>query len=410
MQRRTLLSDPIYGLIEVRSRFLFGLLGHAYVQRLRRIAQLAFSQYVYPAATHSRFSHALGALHLMQTALGNLRSQGLVLSRDEEQAACAAILLHDIGHAPFSHSLEFALMDVPHEQLSLLMMQAMRNQGVGGDLLDLSIRIFKDEYPRRFLHQLVSGQLDMDRLDYLTRDSFFTGVSDGVVAYDRILKMLLVQDDELVLDRKGIYSVENFLTARRAMYWQVYLHKTVVGAGELLSAALRRARYLLGQGERLLLSDALLFFLSEPTGIQDLQSRPEQILEHYTALDDTDIWMALKRFERHSDFVLRFLAERILNRRLFKIEYHDAPLSPEAYEALRRRIEARWNISPEESAYLIFQGVAGNRAYAAGSAEIQVRSKDGSLMPLSQWQESPPPANEVIKYFRGYPKELSESV
>jgi HD superfamily phosphohydrolase len=327
--KKKIINDPVFGFINIRSELVFDLIEHPYFQRLRRIKQLGLSCMVYPGANHTRFEHALGALHLMRSALAILKLKGQEISDEEADAVSVAILLHDIGHGPFSHVLEYTLVpDVPHERISLLLMEELNRQF--GGKLELAIRIFTDRYHRHFLHQLVSSQLDMDRLDYLSRDSFFSGVSEGVISAERIIKMLNVKNDELVVEYKGIYSVENFLIARRLMYWQVYLHKTVLSAEYLLINVLTRARELALAGTDLFATPVLKAFLQNGIVLDDfIFNRPidgRDTLELFTQLDDNDIIASIKEWQNHPDIVLSYLARCIINRRLYKIKISKKPI------------------------------------------------------------------------------------
>ena len=393
-----ILNDPIYGLIDIDSSLIMSLMEHPFFQRLRRINQLGFTHYVYPAATHTRFSHCVGAMHLMRLTLQVLRSKGVDITDDESEAVQIAILLHDLGHGPFSHSLEYVLIDVPHEQLSEAYMHKLNDEFNGA--LDMAIAIFKNTYHKRFLHQLISGQLDMDRLDYLTRDSFFTGVTDGKVGYDRIIKTLNVHQDELVVEFKGIYSVENFLIARRLMYWQVYLHKNVVCAGEMLKNLIRRVRTLIQLGDSTPLPKDLLYFLHTHDK-KDI----EKALHHFHRIDDTDIMYALKLLINHEDFITKFLAEGILDRRLLRTYFRNHAIKKEDLDKTRQQIKSNFpHLSEEECAYLLIVGKETNQAYRRGNKEIQILLKDGKTRPISEWREHNIVQTEVIKHFACYPK------
>ncbi len=393
-----ILNDPIYGLIDIDSPLILSLMEHPIFQRLRRINQLGFTHYVYPAATHTRFSHCVGAMHLMRLTLQVLRSKKIDISQKEAEAVQIAILLHDLGHGPFSHSLEYSLIDIPHEQLSLAYMDQL-NVEFGG-ALDMAIAIFKDTYHKRFLHQLISGQLDMDRLDYLTRDSFFTGVTDGKVGYDRIIKTLNVHNDELVVEFKGIYSVENFLIARRLMYWQVYLHKNVVCAGEMLKNLIKRIRFQILNGKKLALPEHLLYFLSEPD-----KNDMDSVLHHFHLIDDTDIIYALKVVSTDADFITQYLANGILERRLLRTYFRNHAIRKETIDTTREQIKIAFpDLTDEERDYLLIVGKETNQAYKKGKKEIQILLKDGKTRPISEWREHNIVQTEVIKHFACYPK------
>ncbi|MFM9027480.1 MAG: HD domain-containing protein, partial [Bacteroidota bacterium] len=327
------MNDPIYGFIKLPSDLVFRLIEHPYFQRLRRIRQLGMTHLVYPGAHHTRFHHALGAMYLMGRAIDILRSKGQEITRDEAEAATVAILLHDIGHGPFSHALEDSIVrGIKHEELSALFMDRL-NKDFGG-ALELALSIFRGKYPKKFLHQLVSSQLDMDRLDYLNRDSFFTGVSEGVISFDRILEMLQVRNDQLVVEEKGIYSIEKFIVARRLMYWQVYLHKTVVGAECLLTGILRRARQVALGDSHLFTTPALRTFLLNDYTRSDFDS-DSGLLDAFAGLDDSDITSSIKVWTNHPDFVLSELSKRLLHRRLFKIVLRREPFSCKESEEFR---------------------------------------------------------------------------
>ncbi len=401
--RNTILNDPIYGLIEIPKGIIMDLIEHPFFQRLRRISQLGVTHYVYPGATHSRFSHCVGAMHLTQQALETLQCKGVSISEAEAEAVTIAILLHDLGHGPFSHSLEHQLISIHHEDLSLLFMEQLNQQFKGK--LSLAIQIFKNEYSKKFLYQLVSGQLDMDRLDYLCRDSFFTGVVDGKVSYDRIIKTLNVHNDNLVVEYKGIYSIENFLMARRLMYWQVYLHKNVICASVMLTQIMKRARYLTQKGMDLELPKSLDFFFSNNFCKEDLKDKSILIGEHFQQLDDADILVLLKRFAQQSDFVLAYLSKSLLDRKLFKIDLKNEPISSDIISKERLKLVANWQqLSTEEMNYLIVEGQEANRAYKKGKTEIQIKLKDGSTRPISKWKEHSIKKKEVVKYYACYPK------
>lgn len=402
-----IVNDTLYGVIDLRESLVLELLEHPYFQRLRRVSQLGLVQLVYPTATHSRFSHTVGALYLMQEALKVLSDKGIAISPAEQEAVCIAILLHDVGHSPFSHSLEFKLLDIHHEEISIALMEQLNEQF--GGRLSLAIQIFKNQYPKKFLYQLVSGQLDMDRLDYLNRDSYFTGVREGKVGYERILKMLYVVDDSLVVEFKGIYSVENFLIARRLMYWQVYLHKAGICAGEMLAKALERARYLATQKgekwERLPVS--LQYFLFNQFNAQDLtdKNKSADILLHFTNLDDTDIWYALKIFAGHSDTCLAYLAKGILERKLLKTEQQNHSFSRDQLENLRLINRQKFNISEQATKNLVFTVKYANRAYNLNQQAILIYlGKNKAVQPITDWKEHNIQPKEVVKYYLCYPK------
>jgi uncharacterized protein len=377
---RKIINDPVYGFITVDHPLIFEIISHPFYQRLRRIHQMAFASLVYPGAVHTRLHHSLGAYHLMGLALTELRNKGVEITKDEEIGAKIAILLHDIGHGPFSHALERKLIKgVHHEDISVLILQLL-NEQLNGQLRT-AIDIFSGTYPKQFLHQLVSGQLDVDRMDYLTRDSFFTGVSEGVIGYDRILKMLVVHDGELMIEEKAIYSVEKFLVARRLMYWQVYLHKTVVAAEKMLVRIIERAYELIAAGIELeTASKNLDFFLK--------QHQPEdnfiKHLEKFTQLDDTDVMCTIKNWCGHVDKVLSRLCKGLVERKLLKIRFQTEPFDPLLVATLKADVAQRLNISEEEAGYLVFTGEAVNTMYNPFDEHIKVLFKEGGVTDISR--------------------------
>ena len=406
--KKKIFNDPIYGFITIPSEFIHDLIEHPYFQRLRRIRQLGLTDYVYPGAHHSRFHHALGAMHLMQMAIETLRSKGHVISPEEEEGANAAILLHDMGHGPFSHALEYSIIKgVEHEKLSLLFMEHL-NQHFA-QKLDLAIRIFTDSYPKRFLHQLVSSQLDADRLDYLNRDSFYSGVTEGTVGSDRIIRMLDVIDDSLVVQEKGIYSVEKFLLARRLMYWQVYLHKTVLAAESLLVNMLRRAKFLAMKGEKVFSTSALSVFISTDIGANDLKNDPA-LLARFAQLDDYDIISSAKEWMMHPDPVLADLADRLINRRLFRIRISDKPFDEKQIFLLKQQLLTN-GLNEDETNYYIFTGEISNYAYKVGDEKILIALKNGEIKDIREASEQlriPVLSESIRKYFLCCPKELDQ--
>jgi HD superfamily phosphohydrolase len=375
----------VYGFITIPSDLLFELVEHPYFQRLRRIKQLGMAEYVYPGALHTRFHHALGAMHLMGQAIQTLRRKGHLIWDAEEEAVQAAILLHDIGHGPFSHVLEHTLLPgVAHESLSLLLMKELNRQF--GGRLDLAIQMFEGKYPRRFFHQLISSQLDMDRMDYLNRDCFYSGVAEGAIGTDRLIKMLDLVDDELVVEQKGLLSIENFLNARRLMYWQVYLHKTSLCAEAMLTQIIRRARELTRAGEVLFATPALTRFLAESIQLYDFEENPS-LLKTFTELDDHDIWASLKVWEQHADTVLSTLCRMLLHRRLFKIMLFDETQDI-AVEALQQDLLSK-GIVPEWLDYFLVEGRTSNIAYLANAEQIKVQMKDGSVQAITEVSDLP---------------------
>ncbi len=405
LQSTKIFNDPVYGFISVSDEVILKLIDHPYFQRLRRIGQTGLSYLVYPGAKHTRFHHALGAMHLMQRAIRTLREKGSIISKEEERAAQIAILLHDIGHGPFSHTLENTLIEnYSHEQISAEIMQIL-NQEMNGKL-DEAIAIFKNNHPKTYLHKLVSGQLDVDRLDYLMRDSFFTGVAEGVIGSKRIIKMMREIDNELVVEEKGIYSIEKFLIARRLMYWQVYLHKTVLGAETILLNILKRAKYLALQNEELFGTTSLRRFLNEHKA--PFLSNDEKI-KTFTLLDDSDVISAIKEWQFHSDFVLSNLCQRLLNRNLFKVKLQKENFQEEEIEALKNKISAKYQLKNEELNYFINQGKVSNTAYDAGKDEIKFALKNGkikTIFEVSEHLEEDNTTKRIEKNYICYPKDL----
>ncbi len=398
--RKKIFNDPVYGFVSVPYGLLLDLVDHPYFQRLRRIRQLGLTPYVYPGALHTRFHHALGALHLTQQAIETLCAKDVPITPEEAQAVCVAILLHDIGHGPFSHALEHTLVDMHHEEISMLFMEDLNRQ-FGGQL-DLAIAIFKNQHPKKFLYQLVSGQLDMDRMDYLNRDSFFTGVSEGVIGYDRIIKMLAVHDGQLVVEEKGIYSIEKFLIARRLMYWQVYLHKTGVTAERMLIHTLQRARELVMAGVELETPRHLSWLLYRPPG---RHLEPAELLKHFAKLDDNDIITAIKYWTESTDATLAYLAQGLLDRRLLRLEWHNQPVDPDYADRVRAQV--RLALGPDIKAeHLVYVGQESNRAYDESGDQINILFKNGNTLPLTQCSDVPLYTQLVTKYFICYPKGL----
>lgn len=388
--KRKIINDPVFGFLSIPNDLIYDVLQHPYVQRLNRIRQLGLSYLVYPGAMHSRFGHSLGAMHLMQEAIQSLRLKGVVITAEEETSAMIAILLHDIGHGPFSHVLEHTLVDgVTHEDISLLMMQRI-NEDLSKDQitkpLDTAIAIFKNEYPKHFLHQLISSQLDVDRMDYLCRDSFFTGVQEGRVASERLLKMLDVRDDKLVVQIKGIYSVEKFLVARRLMYWQVYLHKTSVAAEQHLIKILSRAKELARQNTDLFCSPALRYFLYQPVTFADFGVHSEA-LEQYALLDDNDVLCAIKAWIASDDIVLSKLSESFINRQLFRGEALDDPLTEEQKAALNDEFAKALGIRPEEAQYLWSEHISTSNTYSEKADSIGILYNDGTVRDIAEASE-----------------------
>ena len=408
MNKRKIFNDPVHGFITIPHDLIFDIIEHPYFQRLRRIRQLGLSDYVYPGAIHTRFHHALGAFHLMRKALAMLRIKGIKITEEEELAAEIAILLHDIGHGPFSHTLEKSLIDkVHHEELSRIFFRKLNAHFKGK--LDLALKIFEGTYKKRFLHQLVSSQLDVDRLDYLSRDAFFTGVNEGAVAYERIIEMLNVKDDELVVEQKGIYSIESFIVARRLMYWQVYLHKAVLCVEQMMVKAVERAKDLIQQGKNLDTSPALKYFLENKVRVQDFEN-DQKVLEYYSQVDDVDIIAAFKYWQYSDDKILKILSSAILERKLFRIEIQNKAFSYRKIRELNQIAMKKFKISEDEATYLVFSDSTSNYAYNPAENRINILLNDGSLKDIAQASDqlnisvlSVP----VTKYYVFYPKSPS---
>ncbi len=406
--KRKIFNDPVYGFISIPFDITFDLIEHPAFQRLRRINQLGLTHYVYPGALHTRFHHALGALHLMTQAIEVLKSKGIAITEEEAQAVCIAILLHDIGHGPFSHALESSFVPISHEEISILFMKMLNVEFSGK--LSLAIDIFSNHYEKPYLHQLVSGQLDMDRLDYLNRDSFYTGVSEGVIGYDRIIKMLAVVDGQLVIEEKGIFSIEKFLIARRLMYWQVYLHKTSVCVEQMLITTLKRARFLALRGLDLPVSQALATFLYREEN-SEIKEDTTYMLRAFAALDDVDIMAALKAFASYrSDSILSFLSASILNRQLFRIEVSAVPFQTNYINKINKALQQHFPDMPDAPAYLIIQDEESNAAYRTDAEEISIVMKNGRVKPISAFSDLQVNANVVKRYFLCYPKSLDTNL
>ena len=385
MNDAKIINDPVFGFIRIPRGLLYDIVKHPLMQRLNRVNQLGLASVVYPGARHTRFQHSLGAFHLMSEAVASLQQKGIFIFDSEAEAVEAAILMHDIGHGPFSHVLENTLISgISHEDISLMMMEQINNDLNGQ--LNLAISIFKDEYPKRFLHQLISSQLDMDRLDYLRRDSFFTGVTEGNIGSARIIKMLNVVDDRLVVEQKGIYSLENYLTTRRLMYWQVYLHKTAVAYEKVLVNMLRRAKDLCKMGRDVFASPALSFFLHNDVDATTF-AKDEKALQWYGELDDSDIWSAMKAWKHADDIILSTLATDMLDRHIFKVEVHDTPVSDEMIEELRDKLSQHMNIPKEDAHYLMSINTIQKDMYSVDDDSIDILYKDGTIKDISEASE-----------------------
>ena len=406
---RKIFNDPVYGFITIENELLFDIIEHPWFQRLRRIKQLGMTDMVYPGALHTRFHHSIGAMHLMTQAIYALKLKGVKIDKQEAQDAAIAILLHDIGHGPFSHALEHSIIEnINHEMLSRLYMRKLNDEFDGR--LEGAISIFDNSCDRKFLHQLVSSQLDMDRLDYLKRDSFYTGVSEGVINAERIIKMLFVADDKIVVEEKGIYSIENFIIARRLMYWQVYLHKTVLSAENMLVNILRRAGEITRRGEDLFTTDVLGYFLKAHIGQKELMHDPE-VLENFSHLDDYDIYAAIKAWARAEDPVLSRLCTMLLNRELFGTELENDAFDEEKIERLRDAISREYNLSKEDASYFLVTDSTENHAYHPKSDKINIQYKSGELVDIANASDQLNITvlhKTVTKYFLCYPKQFRD--
>lgn len=397
-------NDPIYGFIRIPNTLIFDLIADPYFQRLRRISQMGLSYLVYPGAHHTRFHHALGSMHLMVKAIEVLRFKGVEIRSEEENGLLCAILLHDIGHGPFSHAMENSIVEgVDHEHISLHFMEELNKRFNGS--LTVALDIFNGKYPKKFLNQLVSSQLDMDRMDYLKRDSFYTGVAEGGVNAERLITMLTVVDDELMVEEKGVYSVEKFLMARRFMYWQVYLHKTGVVAEQLLIRILKRAKELIGKGEKLTCSDTLLFFMKNKINKTNFTT---QVLDNFSKLDDIDILSAIKAWQEHPDFVLSQLCQMIINRKLLTIKLKKKPIDPVTISTYLEEVKNKYTISEEEAKYFVFDGELSNKAYDGSKQNIFILKKSGKITDVAKASDHlnlVALSKKVTKYYICYPKD-----
>lgn len=402
-----IINDPIYGFVTIQDEIIDALINHPYFQRLRRIKQLGLTNLVYPGALHTRFHHAIGAMHLMSEALQVLKSKDVKINDDEHRAALIAILLHDIGHGPFSHSLEHSIVKgVNHEVISSLLMDDLNKEFKGK--LSLAIKIFNNKYNKKFLHQLVSSQLDMDRLDYLKRDSFFTGVSEGVISSDRIIKTLNVLKDNLVVEAKGIYSIEKFLISRRLMYWQVYLHKTVLSAENLLINILRRAKELSSSGKKLFATPSFALFLENDFTKQDFINKPD-LLEKFAQLDDYDVMSSVKAWRENDDFILSTLCKNMLDRNLYRIELQNEPILTSHKNNLLEKVAKKYSINRKEASYFVFSESVNNSAYNNSDHGINILQGNGKLVDVANASDLlnlQALSQPVTKYYICYPKDL----
>jgi len=409
LNKKKIINDPVYGFITIPSDLVFDLIQHPYVQRLRHIKQLGMTHLVYPGALHTRFHHALGAMHLMGLAVETIRSKGHEITDEEEEAVIIAILLHDIGHGPFSHALEHTIVEgISHEHISTLFINNLNKQF--NNQLDMALDIFNKRYPKRFLHQLVSGQLDIDRLDYLNRDSFFTGVSEGVISFDRIIKMLDVAGDQLVVEEKGIYSIEKFLIARRLMYWQVYLHKTVIAAEQMLVKILERAKELASDGAQLFATPCLAHFLNRSVTADDFITDPIH-LKRFSRLDDHDIFTSIKVWADHEDLILSTLCRHLIDRNLYQVEISNDPPAPEKVDALVEESLSTFDIDEDDASYFVFTDTIKNNAYSVGDGNINLLMKDGTVLDITLASDNSnleALAKTVKKYILCYLKELKQ--
>lgn len=408
INKKKLFNDPVYGFISISDELIFDIIEHPYFQRLRRIKQLGLTHLVYPGAFHSRFHHSLGAMHLMQQAILVLQSKGHHITRKEEQAALIAILLHDIGHGPFSHALEETIVsNTSHEEISLLIMNALNDKFSGQ--LEMGIDIFKGEHKKHFLSQLVSSQLDMDRLDYLSRDSFFTGVSEGVIGTERLIKMLELSEGSLVAEAKGIYSIEKFIVSRRIMYWQVYLHKTVISAEYMLINILKRAQLIARNDDQLFATPSLAYFLNNNISKFHFSDDSEAI-RNFTLLDDFDIFSAVKVWAEHPDKILSQLCSQLINRQLFRCEIQNEPFDYFYIESIRENVAEFFKLKEEEIKYFVYSDTTSNSAYNLKADKINILYKSGKVEDITEASDQlniSVFSKAVTKHFLCYPKQIN---
>lgn len=401
VNKKKIINDPVFGFITLPSDFIFDLMQHPFVHRLTRIKQLGLTSYVYPGTQHTRFQHSLGAMHLMTEAVSTLRKKGVDITDDEADAVYAAILLHDIGHGPFSHALEHFFFDnVSHEKVGLAVLRYMNLQFNGR--LDKTIEILTDTYPKHYLHELVSGQLDMDRLDYIRRDSFFSGVQEGNIGSARIIRMLNIKDGKLVVEAKGIYSIENFLMSRRLMYWQVYYHKTAYASDLMLSKTLCRARYVELNGDDLFAGDSLKFFLKQP-----VKNIDDTVIDRFMDIDDSDVWVALKAWTHSKDKVLSILSNGIVNRHLFHLDISNKPFDSQVIEGKIDEMCKAFDISKEEAQYLVSENTVSNHIYTGDETAIDILYSDGTTKSISEASDMFDMnvlSREIQKYYLSYYK------
>ncbi len=405
VNKKKIFNDPIYGFITLPYEIIFDLIEHPYFQRLRRIKQLGLTHLVYPGALHTRFHHAMGTMNLMTKAIDVIRSKGHEITDEEAVGVTIAILLHDIGHGPFSHALEHSIVNgISHEEISTLFMDKLNQEFKGK--LDVALKIFRNEYPKKFLHQLVSGQLDMDRLDYLRRDSFFTGVSEGVISTERIITMLTVHNDHLAIEEKGIYSIEKFIIARRLMYWQVYLHKTVLSAENLLVNILKRAKSLANNNEELFCTPSLRTFLYAQHNLSSFKNNPK-LLDEFANLDDYDIMTSVKVWQKSDDKILAKLCKMMVNRNLYKVVINDTRLAKDELNTIKEKFSKQLKISEKEIEYFVFQDAIENNAYNPKMDKINILLKNNTVKDISEAADTlniSSLARPVKKWFVCYPK------